>query len=86
MLAPQAYQIALAHIQHGNADVGAYLSVLNAYNNLAGVERIEADQEWVDRTINKNRKERERLEVDLKTYASNMIKESIRVRLLSSRS
>ncbi|KAG9000792.1 hypothetical protein FRB94_005172 [Tulasnella sp. JGI-2019a] len=78
-LAPQAYQMALAHIQQGSTDVGAYLSVLNAYNNLVGVDRIEADQDWVDRTINQNRKERERLEVDLKTYASNMIKESIRM-------
>lgn len=40
------------------------------------------DQDWVTKTTRKNTEERQKLEVELKTYSSNMIKESIRVRPL----
>lgn len=42
------------------------------------------DQKWVDETNMRNQGERSKLEVELKTYSSNMIKESIRVRIIVS--
>jgi len=77
-LAPQAYQLALQHLQQGS-DVSAYLQVISAYNNLPNVSHSLPDQAWIDTTIARNAKEKERLEVELKTYASNMIKESVRM-------
>lgn len=79
-LAPQAYQTALGHLLQGS-DVQSYVTVLSAYNSLPGVTQAPQDQEYVDKTIANNTKEKDRLEVDLKTYAANMIKESVRVRL-----
>ncbi|OBZ76758.1 COP9 signalosome complex subunit 1b, partial [Grifola frondosa] len=40
---------------------------------------VTTDQKWVDETGTKNFAERSKLEVELKTYSSNMIKESIRM-------
>lgn len=41
---------------------------------------LTGDSAWVEETELKNAKERNKLEAELKTYTSNMIKESIRVR------
>ena len=40
------------------------------------------DTAWVEEATKKNVAERTKLEVELKTYTNNMIKESIRVRFL----
>ncbi|KAG8928014.1 hypothetical protein FRC02_007467 [Tulasnella sp. 418] len=76
-LAVQAYQLAIQYIQQ-TPDANLYLSTLTAHNAIAP-NPIPQDQKWLDDTISKNSAERDRLEVDLKTYASNMIKESIRM-------
>ena len=44
------------------------------------MELAELDVKWADETIAKNQADRVKLEVELKTYSNNMIKESIRVR------
>ena len=38
-------------------------------------------KQWIAQTTKKNDNEKNKLEVELKTYTSNMIKESIRVRV-----
>lgn len=43
----------------------------------------QLDTNWADETLAKNQAERTKLEVELKTYTNNMIKESIRVRIFS---
>jgi COP9 signalosome complex subunit 1 len=50
------------------------------------LEIAQLDTKWVDEVTNKNTSEKVKLEVELKTYMNNMIKESIRVSddLLSS--
>jgi hypothetical protein len=42
-------------------------------------EVVVVDQKWADQTTSKNQSERQKLEVELKNYTNNMIKESIRV-------
>lgn len=42
-------------------------------------EVAQLDQKWIDETSKKNQSERTKLEVELKTYTNNMIKESQRV-------
>ena len=39
----------------------------------------ELDTKWADEVLTKNQADRVKLEVELKTYSNNMIKESIRV-------
>lgn len=41
---------------------------------------VVVDTAWVEEVTKKNVAERTKLEVELKTYTNNMIKESIRVR------
>ena len=88
-LAPQALQLAIAEALKGR-DTSLYREIFSRYDR-AHVElgdeipELSAlasfDQQWVEETNAKNQAERTKLEVELKTYSSNMIKESIRVRL-----
>lgn len=45
-------------------------------------QRHEADTEWCERTERSNRTELEKLDLELRNYQNNLIKESIRVSLL----
>jgi COP9 signalosome complex subunit 1 len=45
------------------------------------MEVAQVDTRWADEIMAKNHAEKMKLEVELKTYTNNMIKESIRVRL-----
>lgn len=84
-LAVQALQLATQHI-FKTRDVDLYRSTVNAYDIVAinaqlppAADIAPLDQAWHDEWTSKNLAERSRLEVELKTYTSNMIKESIRV-------
>ena len=88
-IALNAVQIALQQIPKLR-DMSMYRGLMNAYtqavknanNQLPPPnEVLPFDQKWLDETIAKNKSEKIKLEVELKTYTSNMIKESIRVRL-----
>jgi hypothetical protein len=61
---------------------------LQAYEQLANswglplpnmMDLAQLDTKWADEIITKNQADRVKLEVELKTYSNNMIKESIRV-------
>jgi len=43
----------------------------------------QLDSSWTEETFAKNQTEKNKLEVELKTYTNNMIKESIRVRFVT---
>ncbi|KAF7986122.1 hypothetical protein HWV62_41567, partial [Athelia sp. TMB] len=59
--------------------VSAY-EALPADTNLPPVEEVvELDSKWVEEIMKKNTAEKTKLEVELKTYANNMIKESQRM-------
>jgi hypothetical protein len=85
-LAVPALQLAAQHI-FKTRDVDLYRNTASAYDVVAAnaqlppaAEVAPLDQAWYDEWTSKNLAERTRLEVELKTYTSNMIKESIRVR------
>lgn len=89
-IAPEAFQLCVQHI-HQSRDPSLYQNLLAAYEQLTNnadlnlpnmMELAELDVKWADETIAKNQTDRIKLEVELKTYSNNMIKESIRVRLL----
>ena len=86
-LAPQALQLAVKEALKGR-DTSLYRHIFTTYDRVhveASDEVPESstlvthDTKWVDDTNTKNNAERTKLEVELKTYSSNMIKESIRV-------
>ncbi|EAU83783.2 G protein pathway suppressor 1 [Coprinopsis cinerea okayama7 len=86
-IAPEAYQLAVQHI-HQSRDPSLYQSLLSAYEQAganAGVQLpspydlAQLDTKWMDETIAKNAADKSKLEVELKTYTNNMIKESIRM-------
>jgi COP9 signalosome complex subunit 1 len=63
-------------------DVISYQATVQDHNARPGMrDVIPVDTEWVEATANRNNRERDKLETELKTYSSNMIKESIRVSL-----
>ncbi|KAJ7628348.1 26S proteasome subunit RPN7-domain-containing protein [Roridomyces roridus] len=88
-LAPEAFQLAVQQI-HQSRDPSLYQQVLSAYEQVvaaaagenplpSSMELAPLDTRWADETMTKNQAERSKLEVELKTYTNNMIKESIRM-------
>lgn len=78
-LADAAFQLAIQRIKT-RRDTFAYSTALELYNASPGAsEQIEVDTAWLDAVNAKNTSEKNKLETELKTYQSNMIKESIRV-------
>lgn len=86
-IAPEAFQLCVQHI-HQSRDPSLYQNLLGAYEQLTNnadlnlpnmMELAELDVKWADETSMKNQADRAKLEVELKTYTNNMIKESIRV-------
>ena len=92
-LAPQAFGIAIEHVQRlrdtslYNQLIATYEQVFTAVSSESPIptwqEFHQYDQRWVEETNRRNSEEKAKLEVELKTYTSNMIKESIRVRYTS---
>ncbi|KAF8153316.1 26S proteasome subunit RPN7-domain-containing protein [Crassisporium funariophilum] len=86
-IAPEAFQLCVQHI-HQSRDPSMYQNLLSAYDQLGSnpdlslpnmMDLAELDVKWADETIMKNQADRVKLEVELKTYSNNMIKESIRM-------
>ncbi|KAH9903344.1 G protein pathway suppressor 1 [Cubamyces lactineus] len=86
-LAPQALQLAITEALKGR-DTGLYREIFSRYERAHAdlgdeIPELSAlasfDHQWVEETNAKNQAERTKLEVELKTYSSNMIKESIRM-------
>lgn len=91
-LAPQAFkrafQLLTAPTQR---DTEYYKTILGTYENVSSrpgvrlppVEELLPDYSpylaWIEETNERNNAERRKLEVELKTYTGNMIKESIRM-------
>ena len=91
-LAPQALSRALKlFTAPTQLDTGLYEVILSAYKTTAsqpGVEIPPLEElipdhtqyiTWIEETNERNSAERRKLEVELKTYTGNMIKESIRM-------
>ncbi len=77
----------MQHI-HQSRDPALFQNLLQAYEQLVPPEGVslpnamdlaQLDVAWADETIQRNQADRAKLEVELKTYSNNMIKESIRV-------
>ncbi|KAJ6613626.1 G protein pathway suppressor 1 [Mycena sp. CBHHK59/15] len=86
-LGPEAFQVAVQHI-HQSRDPSLYQHLLSAYDQVSSasdtplpnsMDLASLDTRWADETMAKNQAERSKLEVELKTYSNNMIKESIRM-------
>ncbi|KAG6895799.1 hypothetical protein C0992_012463 [Termitomyces sp. T32_za158] len=88
-IAPEAFQLAVQHI-HQSRNPSLYQNLLSAYDNASScsdlpaelpnpVELAPLNVEWTDEIAEKNITEKTKLEVELKTYSNNMIKESIRM-------
>lgn len=79
-LAPSALQLALQYILQ-SSNTALYMNTIQEYNNLPSItDPLPIDHKWIEEVSTTNASERNRLEVELKQYTSNMIKESIRVR------
>lgn len=86
-VAPQALQLAVERILTLR-DPNLYHQALSAYEHVSNIPAVQLppssetaplNHNWLDETTSKNQAERNKLEVELKTYTSNMIKESIRM-------
>ena len=65
---------------HSLRDLNLYQLALNLQASLGANEIAPpVDDGWIQQIHSKNQSQRNKLEVELKTYQSNMIKESIRV-------
>ncbi|EDR00057.1 uncharacterized protein LACBIDRAFT_192125 [Laccaria bicolor S238N-H82] len=86
-IAMEAFQLCVQHI-HQSRDPTLYQALLTAYEQTSNaldmplpnpLDLAQLDTKWMDEIIAKNQAERTKLEVELKTYSNNMIKESIRM-------
>jgi COP9 signalosome complex subunit 1 len=86
-IAPQAFQLAVQKIEELR-DPSLYATVISTYEQLSSVtepalpepsEVAQLDPKWIEEATKKNQAEKMKLEVELKTYANNMIKESQRM-------
>ncbi|KAF5325169.1 hypothetical protein D9619_010070 [Psilocybe cf. subviscida] len=86
-LAAEAFVLCVQHI-HQSRDPALYQTLLQTYEQVANntdvslpnpMELAELDTKWADEVMTKTTAERTKLEVELKTYTNNMIKESIRM-------
>jgi COP9 signalosome complex subunit 1 len=73
----------------GTRDPALYAALQAAYDAARAradlppfADTVRPDRAWADATATRNSAERQKLEVELKNYTNNMIKESIRVRAL----
>ena len=88
-IAPQALKLAFTHL-YRLRDPSLVQATLAAYAGAAALPEgqglppaadvVAVDTAWIEEVTKKNVAERTKLEVELKTYTNNMIKESIRVR------
>ncbi|KZV95984.1 PCI-domain-containing protein [Exidia glandulosa HHB12029] len=77
-LAQPAYARAVRLLRESR-EPNTYLNTIAQHNSLSGADHIEPDKKWVDDIHNQNLSDKNKLEVELKAYSSNMIKESIRM-------
>ncbi|KAG7445325.1 G protein pathway suppressor 1 [Guyanagaster necrorhizus] len=86
-IAVDAFHLAIQHI-HQSRDPSQYQGLVTAYEqayaNATGSlppisEFASLSTRWIDETLAKNQSDRLKLEMELKTYSNNMIKESIRM-------
>ncbi|KIJ64919.1 hypothetical protein HYDPIDRAFT_89529 [Hydnomerulius pinastri MD-312] len=87
-IAPQALKLAFTHLQRLR-DPSLVQIAISAYESVASLPEgqglppvgdvVLIDTHWIEETTKKNVAERTKLEVELKTYSNNMIKESIRM-------
>jgi len=89
-IAPEAFELAVHHV-HQSRDPSQYQRLLSAYDHVSSspdlpinlpnpMQIAQLNTKWADEVMAKNAAEKIKLEVELKTYTNNMIKESIRVR------
>jgi len=77
-LRQQAYSAALETIKSSSLDYKLYADVVAECKEVAAVS-LSPDQTWISSTKAKQESGWDKLEVELKNYQNNLIKESIRV-------
>jgi COP9 signalosome complex subunit 1 len=79
-IASQAFHLAVQYI-HQLRDPGLYQTALSVYEQCSETPDAHdaLDPNWIEETMSNNQRDRVKLEVELKAYTNNMIKESIRV-------
>lgn len=84
-----ASQSALDLLIQSTDDTATYLNIVNVRNTLPDgktklpqEESYKLNQSWVDSTNEKNATENEKLDLELRNYQNNLMKESIRVSTL----
>lgn len=92
-VAPQAFQLGVNHLRSTMQDTSLYQQLIATYEQaVAAAPELELpsyldvlpyNQRWVEEKSRANSEERLKLEGEVKTYTSNMIKESVRVRRIS---
>ena len=79
-LCTEALKAAISEAKKGN-DVGRYENAVAALAEAApGDSDATPDKAWIDKTKKVVKAETDRMEIELKGYKNNLIKESIRVR------
>jgi COP9 signalosome complex subunit 1 len=80
-----ALRLAIDQTKAVNLDASLYQQLVNEYNALPSVHtQIPLDYDWMAKVKATKDTEGDRLQIELKTYTTNLIKESTRVRSCTS--
>lgn len=81
-LSIEAFRMAITEAKHGK-NVQLYLKLVQDFASIAPNDPMAtADSEWEEEKCRQVKDEQDKLEHELKSYKNNLIKESIRVRIL----
>lgn len=81
----EAYKAAIQEITATTGNVELYQTTVQKLNQeleTRGMPSVDLDLNWISTTSQANMEKAERLESELTNYKNNLIKESIRVRLI----
>ncbi|CAE6420028.1 unnamed protein product [Rhizoctonia solani] len=79
-LQADALRLAIEQVKAANVDVNLYHQLVTEYNALPSVHKqITPDQDWMTKVKAAKDAEGDRLQIELKTYTTNLIKESTRM-------
>lgn len=77
---------AMSHLKETTRNTSAYQTMVTVHNTsgengqlIPASDRVQADSEWISTSLQRNNAEREKLELEMRNYQNNLIKESIRM-------
>ena len=79
-LASEAFRLAVKQFRESTIDANGYVNAVERLRSVQpNIPEAQLDSAWVSETLLQNRRKTDKLELELKSYKTNLIKESVRM-------